>query len=64
MYVVISSKILVIDNSYKKTGKGCRKCYVPELEYVNDGTGDIGSMQSYLVLVRCLDPRAKEETVC
>lgn len=45
------------------TEKGCRKCYVPELEYVNDGTGDIGSAPSYLELVRGLDPLTKEETV-
>ena len=45
------------------TEKGCRKCYVPELEYLNDGTGDIGSAPSYLVLVRGLDPLTKEETV-
>lgn len=63
MNVVISSKILVSDDSYKKTEKGCRKCYVPELEYVNDGTGDIGSAPSYLLLVRGLDPQTREETV-
>jgi hypothetical protein len=36
---------------------------VPELEYTNDGTGDIGSVPSYVVLVRGLDPLTKEETV-
>ena len=49
--------------SYKMTEKGCRKCYVPDMDYVNDGTGDIGSAPSYLVLVRGLDSLTKQETV-
>lgn len=62
-FVGISSNFIIIISSYKKTEKGCRKCYVPELDYVNDGTGDIGSVPSFVVLVRGLDTLTKEETV-
>jgi hypothetical protein len=39
------------------TEKGCRKCYVPELEYVNDGTGDIGSASGASQRSRSSDKR-------